>query len=147
MVVLNARRAGSVPGEHRSINLKPSATHPVDQYPVRHRIDRLRDTSDRANFRPPAVLQPGGWAARGVGRRRNGADTDLRRDLRSVDWRMVGSHAIAMGPASSVHVRLCASDRGRILLPVRSAARMDADPSAYLHGRDADDGASAAESL
>ena len=37
--------------------------------------------------------------------------------------------------------------RDRILLPVRSAARMDADPSADLHGRNAGDGASAAESV
>ena len=63
-------------------------------------------------------------SAGGVGRRGNGGNADLRCDLRSVDRGMVGSHALAMGPAPSVHVRLRGSGRDRILLPVRSPARM-----------------------
>jgi len=59
------------------------------------------------------------------GRRGDGADADLRCDLRSVDWGMVGPHAIAMGPAPSVYVCLRYPGRGLILFPVRSAARMD----------------------
>src|SRR5258707_5193731 len=101
MAVLSVWRAENIPGEHAAIRLKPSAAHHVYQYLVWHRIDRIRHSSDRPHFRPHAVLQSGGGAACGVGGSRNGGDADLRCDLRPVDWRMVGSHALAMGPAPS----------------------------------------------
>src|SRR5216683_4668467 len=146
MVVTSVQRAEKIPGEQR-FNFKPNTADLLRQYLVRRRIDCLWSASDDARVRPHAVLQPGGGAAGGMGGRRDDGNAHLRRDLRSVDWRMVGSHALAMGPAASVHVRLGGSCRGRILLPVRSAARMVAEPSPHLHGRDADNGASAAESL
>src|ERR1700722_14562145 len=106
MVALSVWRVGSIPGEHAAINLKPSAANPFHKYLVRDRIDRLWNSPDHSHFRSHAFLQPGGRAPRGVGRRGDGGDADLRRVLRSVDRGVVGSHAIAMGPAPSVHVRL-----------------------------------------
>ena len=122
--VFDARRAFLV---SNALNLKPSAAHAVRQYLLRDRIDRLWRASDHPHFRSPAVFQSGGRAAGRVGRRRDDGDADLRCDLRSADRRMVGSHPLAMGPAPSVHVRLRDSGRGRILLPVRSPARMVAE--------------------
>src|ERR1700676_4813806 len=133
MVALSVRCAVSDRGEER-FNVRAYAAYLVDQYFVRRRIDRIWSASDRAHFRTAAVLQPGGWAAGRVGRRRGGGDANLRRDLRSVDWRMVRPHAIAMAPAPSVNVCLRDSGRGRLLLPVRPSARMDDGPSAYLPG-------------
>src|SRR6267378_2909854 len=143
MAVLNLCCAGRSPGESR-FKLKPSAAHPVLEYFVWGRIDRLWRACGDPQFRAHAVLQPGGGTARGMGGRRDNDHADLRRDLRSVDWRMVRSHALAMGPAPSVHVRLRGSRCDRILLPIRSANRMVADSAAPLHVRDAGDGASAA---
>src|SRR6267378_684086 len=98
MVVLNVCCAGRVRGESR-FNLEPSATHPVLQYFVWRRFDRLWRTCDDPQFHAHAVLQPGGGTAGGMGWRGDYGYADLRRDLRSVDRGMVGSHALAMGPA------------------------------------------------
>src|SRR5208282_5425007 len=128
-----------------AINLKSSPAHHVRQCLVRRRIGRLWSASDRAHFDLDAVLQPGGGTAGRVGGRRDGDNDDLRCDLRSADRGMVGSHALAMGPAPSVHVRLRASDRGRVLPPVQSPDRMVAEPSVRLPDRDAGGGAPTAE--
>src|SRR6266850_1462097 len=146
MAVRSLCCAGRNPGEPR-FNLKPSAAHPVLKYFVWRGVDRVWRACGDPQFRPHAVLQPGDGTAGGMGGRGDNGDADLRRDLRSVDWRMVGSHALAMGSAPSVYVRLRGSGRDRILFPVRSAERMVTEPSAHVHGRDAGDGASAAESL
>src|SRR5579862_6160959 len=146
MIAPSVWRAERIPGEPR-LKLRPSAAHAVHQYFVWRRIDRVRRASDHPHFRPHAVLQPGGGTARGVGWGGDGGDAYLRCDLRSLDRGMVRSHPLAMGPAPSVHVRLRGSGRDRILLPVRSPARMAEELSARLHGRDVDDGASAAEPL
>src|SRR5260370_42484772 len=144
MAALSLCCAGRIPGESR-LSREPSAAYLGVQYFVWRRIDRLWRACDDPQFRAHAVLQPGGRAAGGMGGRRNYGDADLRRDLRSVDWRVVGSYALAIGPAPSVHVRLRDSGRGCILLPVRSAERMVAEPSAPLHGHDVGDGAGIAE--
>src|ERR1022692_3627529 len=132
MAVTSVWPAERIPGEPR-LNLKPSPAYALRQYLLWRRIDCLWSASGHPHVRPHAVLQPSGGAAGGMGRRCDGSNPDLRCDLRSVDRRMVGSHPLAMGPASSIHVRLGGSGRDRILLSVQSTIRMVEEPSAGLH--------------
>jgi hypothetical protein len=105
-------------GPDLQFNLNAPAAHPFDQHSVRRRIDRLwrRDPTGLAY-----VLQPGRRSSGGLGEGAAGADADLRCDHRSPDRRMLGSHAIAMGPAPSVHVRFRRSTRHRILFSAQPA--------------------------
>src|SRR6516164_9254482 len=141
------RRAVELKFLHGAVKIKPSGVNPIHQYLIRDRIGRLRRASYRAYFRPPAILQPGGGPAGAMGGRSDDGNADLRCDLRSVDWRMVGSHALAMGPASSVHVRFSSSGRGRILLPVQTPTWMAEESSAHIHDCDVSGSASAAQPL
>src|SRR5215469_6642474 len=145
MVALNVPGAESRRGEP-GFKVAPAA-HVLHQRPVRSRLDRLWRASDHSYLLPAVVLQPGGGTAGGVGWCGDDGHADHGRDLRSVDRRMVRSHAFTMGTAPSVYVRLRGSCRGGVLFSFRSAARMVAEPPAHLHDRDAGHGASAAQPL
>src|SRR5215469_9129923 len=145
MVALNVPGAESRCGEPGIKIASPA--HLLYQRPVRSRFDRLWRASDYPDLLPAVVLQPGGGTAGGVGWCGDDGHADHRCDLRSVDRRMVRSHAFTMGTAPSFYVRFGGSCRGGVLFSFRSAAWMVPEPLAHLHGGDAGHGASAAQPL